>query len=65
MLHFLRKGEYMISSYSVSYILVTGNTAKKKVAKVHASSEVFAVNKIKRELERRFSQPTKIEVFPV
>ncbi len=55
----------MISSYSVSYILVTGNIAIKKVAKVHASSEVFAVNKIKRELERRFSKPTKIEVFPV
>ncbi|SFM33901.1 hypothetical protein SAMN04488573_1277 [Bacillus sp. 5mfcol3.1] len=55
----------MISLYSVSYILVTGNTAIKKVARVHAFSEVFAVNKIKKELERRFSHPTKIEVFPV
>ncbi|WP_179863689.1 hypothetical protein [Bacillus cereus] len=55
----------MISSYSVRYILVTGNIAIKKVARVHASSEVFAVNKIKRELERRFSYPTKIEVYPV
>ena len=55
----------MISSYLVSYILVTGNTAIKKVARVHASSEVFADNKIKRELERRFSHPTKIEVYPV
>ncbi len=55
----------MISLYSVSYILVTGNTAIKKVARVYASSEVFAVNKIKSELERRFSHPTKIEVYPV
>ncbi|HDR8072580.1 TPA: hypothetical protein QCY71_005749 [Bacillus cereus] len=53
----------MISMYSVRYILVTGNTCIKKVAKVHASSEIFAFEKIKKELKRRFSHPTKIEVY--
>lgn len=54
----------MISLYLVRYILVTGNTFIKKVAKVYASSEIFAVEKIRKELERRFSRPTKIEVYP-
>ncbi|CAI8901269.1 DUF2129 domain-containing protein [Bacillus sp. IT-79MI2] len=55
----------MISSYSVRYILITGNTFIKKVITVYASSEFFAIEKIKKELARRFSNPTKIEVYTV
>ncbi|MFD0769366.1 hypothetical protein ACFQZ1_10915 [Bacillus sp. CGMCC 1.60114] len=61
----MRKGESVISSYSVRYILITGNTFRKKVITVYASSEFFAIEKIKKELERRFSNPTKIEVYTV
>lgn len=59
------KGESMISLYSVRYILITGNTFIKKVINVYASSAFFAIEKIKKELERRFSNPTKIEVYTV
>ncbi|WP_179861540.1 hypothetical protein [Bacillus toyonensis] len=55
----------MISLYSVRYILITGNTLIKKVITVYASSAFFAIEKIKKELERRFSNPTKIEVYAV
>ncbi len=61
----IERDESMISLYSVRYTLVIGNSSIKKVAKVHATSETFAVEIIKKELKRRFSHPTKIEVFTV
>ncbi|MCR6850433.1 hypothetical protein [Bacillus sp. IBL03825] len=55
----------MISGYLVRYILVTGKSYIKKVITVYASSRYYAIQKIKKELERRFSNPTKIEVYTI
>lgn len=52
----------MISPYQVEYTMTIGNRVVGECITVYASSEFFAVDKVRQELHRRFGSATSIEL---
>ncbi|WP_342044337.1 DUF3903 domain-containing protein [Bacillus sp. OTU530] len=52
----------MISPYHVEYTMAIGNRVVGECITVYASSEFFAIDKVKQELHRRFGSATSIEL---
>jgi hypothetical protein len=52
----------MISPYQVEYTMTIGNRVVGECITVYASSEFFAIDKVRQELHRRFGSATSIEL---
>ena len=52
----------MISPYQVEYTMTIGNRVVGDCITVYASSEFFAIEKVRQELYRRFGSSTSIEL---
>ena len=52
----------MISPYQVEYTMTIGNRVVGDCITVYASSEFFAIDKVRQELHRRFGSSTSIEL---
>ncbi|WP_342048912.1 DUF3903 domain-containing protein [Bacillus sp. OTU530] len=52
----------MISPYQVEYTMTIGNRIVGECLTVYASSEFFAIDKVRQELHRRFGSATSIEL---
>lgn len=52
----------MISPYQVGYTMTIGSRVVEECITVYASSEFFAMEKVKQELYRRFGSSTYIEI---
>ena len=53
----------MISPYEVEYTMTIGNRVVGECITVYASSEFFAIDKVRQELYRRFGSATSIELY--
>lgn len=54
----------MISPYQVEYKMTIGNHVVGDCITVYASSEFFAIDKVRQELHRRFGSSISIELHP-
>lgn len=55
----------MISPYQVGYTMTIGSRVVEECITAYASSEFFAMEKVKQELYRRFGSSTYIDVYTV